>query len=163
MNEERFARILSLEIRHRRFGFAVLERVPRRLLDTGVRTYTTAGTFKERIEPLLSVFSPSVSTWTDQMNTIRATTNPIGATMRNGFSMNRIAPLSSGGIPFLPGSSGMILAAVARKRFTSPVQESSLGVGSQVAHFAAFMEGRAGLWQTFFYSARMPTSWQPTS
>jgi hypothetical protein len=60
MNEERFARILSLEIRHRRFGFAVLERVPRRLLDTGVRTYTTAGTFKERIEPLLSVFSPSV-------------------------------------------------------------------------------------------------------
>jgi hypothetical protein len=60
MSHDMFARILSLEVRHRSFGFAVLERIPRRLLDTGVRTYATAGTLKQRIEPLLSIFDPSV-------------------------------------------------------------------------------------------------------
>jgi hypothetical protein len=107
--------------------------------------------------------SRRVSTWTDQMNTIRATTNSIGAAMRNHIIMSRIAPLSRGGLSVLSmGSSVTVLRVATRNRFTSPVQESFLNVGSTAVRFS-FLEGRAGLWQTFFSSAQMPTVWQQTN
>lgn len=60
MNENLFIRILALEVRYRRFGFAVLEGMPRRLLDSGTRTYATAAVFQQRLEPILSLFDPQV-------------------------------------------------------------------------------------------------------
>lgn len=58
MTHDPYARILALEIRYRRFGFAVLERSPRRLLDSGVRTFASAATILQRLEPLISIFDP---------------------------------------------------------------------------------------------------------
>ncbi|MHB1956173.1 MAG: hypothetical protein ACYCOU_20785, partial [Sulfobacillus sp.] len=60
MKHDPYARILALEIRYRRFGFAVLERSPRRLLDSGVRTFASAATILQRLEPLISIFDPCV-------------------------------------------------------------------------------------------------------
>jgi hypothetical protein len=53
------SRILALELRYRRFGFAALE-VPRELLDTGVRTFRSAAQTAEVLRPLVMLFSPSV-------------------------------------------------------------------------------------------------------
>ena len=60
MNEDLSIRILALEVRYRRFGFAVLEKMPRLLLDSGTRTYSTATVFRQRLKPIFSVFDPQV-------------------------------------------------------------------------------------------------------
>jgi hypothetical protein len=53
------SRILAIELRHRRFGFAAME-VPKELLDTGVRTFRSAAHIAETIRPLAKLFTPSV-------------------------------------------------------------------------------------------------------
>jgi hypothetical protein len=60
MNYEPFARVLALDVRYRRLGFAVLETNPKRLLDSGVRTFTSPAAILQCIRPLISAFDPSV-------------------------------------------------------------------------------------------------------
>jgi hypothetical protein len=60
MNENLNTRILALEIRYRRFGFAVLEGMPLLLLDTGTRTFATPAAVVQRLEPVISLFDPQV-------------------------------------------------------------------------------------------------------
>jgi hypothetical protein len=60
MNHYPYARILALEVRYRRMGFAVLEWKPMRLLDSGTRTYISAAAIPQRLEPLISMFDPCV-------------------------------------------------------------------------------------------------------
>lgn len=56
-----YIRILALDLRSRKFGFAVLEG-PRRLLDWGIKGYRThrdlAHVVQKRISPILTLFSP---------------------------------------------------------------------------------------------------------
>lgn len=51
-------RILALEVRYRRFGFAALEAHPVRLLDLGTRTFTSAGILLQRLGPIISTSDP---------------------------------------------------------------------------------------------------------
>lgn len=60
MNWDHHMRILSLEVRYRRFGFVVLEGKPARLLDLGVRTFASAPGVLQRLQPLMSIFEPCV-------------------------------------------------------------------------------------------------------
>lgn len=54
-----YSRVLSIEVRYRRFGFAALE-VPKELLDTGVRTFRSAAHVARALRPLITLFTPSV-------------------------------------------------------------------------------------------------------
>lgn len=53
------SRILAIELRYRRFGFAAME-IPRELLDTGVRTFRSATQIGGTLRPLITLFTPSV-------------------------------------------------------------------------------------------------------
>lgn len=53
------SRILGIELRYRRFGYAALE-IPRQLLETGVRTFRSATQVAEVLRPLVKLFAPSV-------------------------------------------------------------------------------------------------------
>lgn len=53
------SRILAIELRYRRFGFAAIE-VPNRFLDTGVRTFRSASRSASLLRSLIMLFSPSV-------------------------------------------------------------------------------------------------------
>jgi hypothetical protein len=52
------SRILAIELRYRRFGFAAME-VPRELLDTGVRTFRLPIEIAGALRPLIKLFTPS--------------------------------------------------------------------------------------------------------
>lgn len=58
MTHHSCTRILALEVRYRRFGFAVLEEKPMRLLDSGTRTFYSAGRISQRLAPIISIFDP---------------------------------------------------------------------------------------------------------
>lgn len=58
MKHHPYTRILSIEVRYRRFGFAVLESSPARLLDSGTRTFTSAEILLQRLGPLISTSDP---------------------------------------------------------------------------------------------------------
>jgi hypothetical protein len=58
MTHHPYTRILSLEVRYRRFGFAILEGKPMRLLDVGTRTFVSAAAIPQRLAPLISTFDP---------------------------------------------------------------------------------------------------------
>jgi len=60
MKHDHYTRILSLEVRYQRFGFVVLEVNPKRLLDSGVRTFASAAGILKRLEPIVSIFDPDV-------------------------------------------------------------------------------------------------------
>ena len=60
MKRHPYTCILALEVRYRRFGFAVLEGKPLRLLDSGTRTFASAGAIFQRLVPLISTFDPCV-------------------------------------------------------------------------------------------------------
>ena len=60
MKHDPYVRILALDVRYRRLGFAVLERKPMRLLDSGTRSYISAADIPQRLEPLISIFDPCV-------------------------------------------------------------------------------------------------------
>ena len=67
-------RIVALDLRPRRFGFAVLEG-PDRLLDWGIRTYPTQAVnisvVRKRIVPLLRMFSPSAVILPQQLSSLK--------------------------------------------------------------------------------------------
>ncbi len=52
------SRVLAIELRHRRIGFAVLEG-PERLLDTGVKSYQYSGHVVAILRPIVTIFTPS--------------------------------------------------------------------------------------------------------
>jgi hypothetical protein len=53
------SRILAIELRYRRFGFAAME-VPQELLDAGVRTFRSPAQVAGVLRPLIRLFTPSV-------------------------------------------------------------------------------------------------------
>jgi hypothetical protein len=67
-------RIVALDLRARRFGFAVLEG-PRRLLDWGIRAYPTQPdkifVVRKRILPVLRMFSPSAVILPRQISSLK--------------------------------------------------------------------------------------------
>jgi hypothetical protein len=67
-------RVVALDLRPRRFGFAVLEG-PHRLLDWGIRAYPTQpnkiSVVRKRIAPLLRMFSPSVVVLPRRMSSLK--------------------------------------------------------------------------------------------
>jgi hypothetical protein len=58
MTNDTPSRVLALELRHRRIGFAVLEG-PGRLLDTGVKRYQYSGHVLAILRPIVTIFEPS--------------------------------------------------------------------------------------------------------
>jgi hypothetical protein len=53
------SRIVAIELRYRRFGFAAME-VPKELLDVGVRTFRSPAHIAGVLRPLIKLFTPSV-------------------------------------------------------------------------------------------------------
>lgn len=53
------SRIVAIELRYRRFGFAAME-VPKELLDAGVRTFRSPAQIAGVLRPLIKLFAPSV-------------------------------------------------------------------------------------------------------
>jgi hypothetical protein len=58
MTNDFSSRVLALELRHRRIGFAVLEG-PERLLDTGVKRYQYSGHVVAILRTIVTIFAPS--------------------------------------------------------------------------------------------------------
>jgi hypothetical protein len=53
------SRVLAIAVRHRRIGFAAIER-PNLLLDSGARTYKTAANIPQILVPLFSISMPTI-------------------------------------------------------------------------------------------------------